>query len=365
MQRITIEQLEDKAVIRVRDVARAPQGLKFKIEWPAKKETLGPFGWQSAEHFHRPRDVRNEGDDLILELGADVIQAVSPGTEVEVELSDLNLAEPVIWPDLDGGPPAAAPSPQPPPAPPQATEQTEQKDARDFGTPRQGPPAAPAAGASRWRGIAMLLVVLVVGGALGYFVANALAPSKKKDSDAKQISQLEQDLASARGELQQARQDNATLENQIATLKAENAALSQAPEPEPLPTPDPPPSDEGALMEARSALAESAALASRQASQIEELKAEVARLKATVAAQAEAPPEPTPSAIDAAQLDQVLAQAKTAYGISPDLLAQVRSQLLAGETVTEVTGGLKGELPNVARQSLHNQLCQAFAAQCR
>ena len=48
----------------------------MKIEWPAKKETLGPFGWQSAEHFHRPRDARKEGEDLILELTRTVMSSL-------------------------------------------------------------------------------------------------------------------------------------------------------------------------------------------------------------------------------------------------------------------------------------------------
>ena len=360
LQRITIEASGDKAVIRVRDVGQPPQDLRFKLEELGQKQSFGPFGWQKAEHYIRPRGAQKAGEDLLLEVGADVVQVIPAGTPIDVEIPGLELSEQVVWPELAAGPPSAAPEAAP--APPDPGAQLHQRDARDFGKPLETPAAetppqspasaAPAARPSPWRAVLMLLVGLVVGAALGFASARFLAPPEESGAGAEALAEIEQQLAGARAERGQARQRIGELEAESAALRGELAQRPQAQAPDTT-------QDQRALDEERRKRAESEQLAERQAERIGALEAEIARLEARLAA----PSVETP-ALDAGSVDQALARVQEIYAIDATIIARVRDQLLAGVTVKEITGALSGQLPNTARQSLYNQLCKEFPDQC-
>ncbi len=362
MQRITIEASGDKAVIRVRDAGQPPQDLRFKLEELGQKQSLGPFGWQSGEHFIRPRGAQRAGEDLLLEVGADVVQAIPAGTPIDIEIPGLELSEQVVWPDLAAGQPGAAPEAAP--APPDPGAQLHQRDARDFGKPLETPAAetppqspasaAPAARPSSWRAVLMLLVGLVVGAALGFAGARFLAPPEESGAgvEAEALAELKQQLAGALAERGQARQRIGELEAESAALRGELAQRPQAEAPDTT-------QDQRALDEERRKRAESEQLAERQAERIGALEAEIARLEARLAA----PSVETP-ALDAGSVDQALARVREIYAIDATIIARVRDQLLTGVTVKEITSALSGQLPNTARQSLYNQLCKEFPDQC-
>ena len=299
-----------------------------------------------------------------------MIEALPAGALVEIELSGLDLTEQMTWPNLAGGP-VSAPQPAPQPTP-----RTEQKDARDFCKPAaqlapQAPQVPQAPRASPWRAVAMLLVGLALGAGIGYFAAGMIAPAEDRGEQAgaqvelEQV-ELEQALAAALAELKQASQ-------RIAALESENAALAARPKAEPadapVDAPADPPADTGALEQAledaRRGLAESEGLARRQATRIGALEAEVASLEAALAEAAAQTPAMAPPSLDAGEVDRALAQVQKVYAIDEGVIADVRAQLLAGDTVKEISSGLSGRLPNTARQSLHNQLCKAFSDQCR
>ena len=366
MSRISVEPHpsagSDRALVRVREVSTPPLDVRIKLEWAGEGKIVGPYGWQGADHFLRPRESRQEGSDLLLEVGADVAGLIEPGTPIEVEIPRLDLSERITWPDLAAGQAAATPqSPSPPPSP--APTQV-QKDARTFDQPPQPPAPAPAPTApppprTAGRRAPALLAGLVVGLLIGAAAAYLFLPERTvtvgptaKDVDAR--------VAQSQAELKAAQRRADRLEAEAGDLRRELDQLRQS-QTEPSSNADP-----AELAEERLIRAETERLAEDRLQQIMQLEREITVLKDKIA-QLQVNPAPaieTPQALDPAQVDWALAKISRLYNFEPAILDDVRAQLLAGADVREITGSLSDRLPSTARQSLFNQLCAEFPSRC-
>lgn len=93
---------------------------------------MGPHGWQNGPTDLTAVSVRVAGQDLILEVGPEIVNHIVIDTRVEVELPAIGLAASAFWPDIPPSArpqapyvvmpgarvPVAPPPPEPPPAAP-------------------------------------------------------------------------------------------------------------------------------------------------------------------------------------------------------------------------------------------------------
>ncbi len=149
-----------------------------------EKNNLGPEGWQGPEAEWTPLAVRQDGTDLVVSVGPDVVDRIEVGMPVEIEFPALGVTATTPWPDISpsaysradrSGTPArrtrtgvVAPPPPPPAAEPEPVPELvaepatpEPAVAEDDGDAKSGPRGwAIALGA--------LLFLLLAGGGGAY-----------------------------------------------------------------------------------------------------------------------------------------------------------------------------------------------------
>lgn len=114
------------ALIRISGLAASPADARFAIEregW--ERGVLGPDGWQVGAALLSPRAVRQEGAEVVLAVGPEVVDRVETGP-VRFRLPAAGIDQPLFWPDLptshagSRGPVPLAPPHRPVVAPPRA-----------------------------------------------------------------------------------------------------------------------------------------------------------------------------------------------------------------------------------------------------
>ena len=88
------------ALIRIPGAAAGLADPRFKIQRPDEQAAfLGMTGWQPAETALTPHNAWVEGDELVLEIGPEIVDQVEDGT-VGFSLPSIRLSRTVVWPVL-------------------------------------------------------------------------------------------------------------------------------------------------------------------------------------------------------------------------------------------------------------------------
>src|ERR1700722_19297479 len=133
---VTIEQTPEgsQTYFRLHGIGHGVDDPCFRISRSASAETLGPDGWKNIDQLISTKQFL-DGEDLLLEVGAKLINPLDPGQPIEVQVPGLKLVERVLTPQLvpmsdsavgearateriPFGRTAQPPAPQPPPEPP-------------------------------------------------------------------------------------------------------------------------------------------------------------------------------------------------------------------------------------------------------
>ena len=64
------------------------------------RSNLGPDGWQGPEAMLVPRFVAPSADGLEIGIGPEIVDRISFGTPVEIEIPALGLRSVLHWPDV-------------------------------------------------------------------------------------------------------------------------------------------------------------------------------------------------------------------------------------------------------------------------
>lgn len=184
------------AEIRITGVKAGDARANFYVRrLDYEKNNLGPEGWQGPEAEWTPLSVRQEGYDVVVRIGPDVVDRLEVGTPVEIEFPSLGVKSTAPWPDIAPSaysragrsrtPARRTRTRQPPPPPPVVVVPPEPEPEPEPLPPVRPHLVAPADGngadadderRSRGRGWAVafgvLLVLLLAGGAGAYVVLN-------------------------------------------------------------------------------------------------------------------------------------------------------------------------------------------------
>ncbi len=174
------------AEVRIAGVQATADRANFHVRrLNYEKNNLGPEGWQGPEAEWTPLAVRQDGTDLVVSVGPDVVDRIEVGMPVEIEFPGLGVSSTAPWPDISpsaysragrSGTPArrtrtglVAPPPPPPPAEPEP----EPAPVLVAEPPPEPPATEDDAGArtgSRGWAIALgaLLFLLLAGGGAAY-----------------------------------------------------------------------------------------------------------------------------------------------------------------------------------------------------
>jgi hypothetical protein len=183
------------ALIRISGLAAPPADARFAIEregW--ERGVLGPDGWQVGAALLSPLAVRQDGAEVVLAVGPEVVDRVETGP-VRFRLPAVGIDQPLFWPDLptshagSRGPVPLAPPRRPAVAPPPATPSPTVAPTAPLPPPMVEPlaprPAAPPPPARRSLPLlAGVLVVLALGAGAGVWWAARVGPDRPAEAPA-------------------------------------------------------------------------------------------------------------------------------------------------------------------------------------
>ena len=162
------------ALVRVRGAAGRGDGIGLIIRRLGFQDNnLGAEGWQGPESPWTPLGIEDDGVDLVLSIGPDIVDRIDVGQPIELDIPHLGVRTQLPWPDIAPSSSSGAirtgtrvneprtGMPAEPPAPPAPSAASDPPPLRPTVSPVD--PPVPRPGRRGWQIAAASLVVLVAG----------------------------------------------------------------------------------------------------------------------------------------------------------------------------------------------------------